>query len=91
MQSKDPRFPSKLLTRRVPFFLVFCFNKETAKYKGKKGTIGVPRNSVGMTSYILIWCRNRAVVRNVMWNHDQSSVGTCVWDRLTTEANMSLS
>ena len=28
---------------RVPFFVMFSFNKETPKSKGKKGTTGVPR------------------------------------------------
>ena len=37
------RFPNRPLIIRVPFFLLISFNKETPKYKGKKGTIGVPR------------------------------------------------
>ena len=28
---------------RVPFCLIFSFDKETPKYKGNKGTTGVPR------------------------------------------------
>ena len=36
------RFPSSQLIMRVPFFLLFSFNKETPKSKGQKGTTGVP-------------------------------------------------
>ena len=35
--------PPNPLIIRVPFFLLFSFNKETPKYKGHKGTTGVPR------------------------------------------------
>ena len=36
------RFPSNPLMIRVPFFLLFNLNKETPKWKGQKGTTGVP-------------------------------------------------
>ena len=32
------RFPTTPLTERVPFFLMFSFNKETPQYKENKGT-----------------------------------------------------
>ena len=35
-------FPSKPIKVRAPFFLIFSFNKETLKSKGKRGTTGVP-------------------------------------------------
>ena len=34
--------PSNLLMIRVPFFLLFSLNQETAPKKSKKGTTGVP-------------------------------------------------
>ena len=39
------RFSSKPYIIRVPFFLLSCFNKDTPKQKGEKGTTGVPRQS----------------------------------------------
>ena len=36
-------FPSGPLIIRVPFFLLFGFNKGTRKKKGQKGTTGEPR------------------------------------------------
>ena len=37
------RFPSSPLMIRVPFFLLFDFNKGTQKEKRVKGTTGAPR------------------------------------------------
>ena len=42
------RFPSSPLTIRVPFFLLFGFNKGPQKEKGQKGTTGEP--STGKSS-----------------------------------------
>ena len=36
------KFLSSPFIIRVPFFLLFCFNKETPKWKGQKGTIQEP-------------------------------------------------
>ena len=36
------RFPSSPVILRVPFFLLFGFNKGTLKEKGQKGTTGEP-------------------------------------------------
>ena len=43
-----PRFPSSPLIIRVPFFLLFGFNKGTQKEKGYKGTTGEPRFYMGL-------------------------------------------
>ena len=43
-----PRFPINLV--RVPFILMFSFNKEPPKQKGEKGTAGVPRPSASQKS-----------------------------------------
>ena len=50
----ESRFPSNPLIIRVPFFLLFNFNKETPKEKGQKGTTGVPRNSWGRPMRIIV-------------------------------------
>ena len=44
------RFPSNPLIIRVAFFLMVSCYKETPKYKGKKGTTGVP--SLGTQGYL---------------------------------------
>ena len=43
--SSESRFPSSPLIIRVPFFLLFGFNKGTQKEKGQKGTTGEPRSA----------------------------------------------
>ena len=40
--ASQTRFPSSPLIIRVPFFLLFGFNKGTQKEKGQKGTTGEP-------------------------------------------------
>ena len=44
------RFPSNPLTIRVPFSLIFGFNKGTPNLKGQKGTTGAPRDLLAQRS-----------------------------------------
>ena len=41
------RFPNRPFMIRVPFFLLFGFNRRTPKYKGQKGSTQEPREGSG--------------------------------------------
>ena len=48
---------------RVPFFLLFCFNKETPKQKGQKGTTQEP--SLVLVLELWEFCKFTALIKAV--------------------------
>ena len=76
------RFPSSPLIIRVPFFLLFGFNKGTQKEKGQKGTTGEPSIcilSIHRCSLICFCARLCGITRGPMPRPcDRSS---CLWNK----------
>ena len=61
------RFPSSPLIIRVPFFLLFGFNKGAQKEKGQKGTTGGP----SILGHMEPWGRS-VTVEGTSWGSYQS-------------------
>ena len=90
--ASQTRFPSSPLIIRVPFFLLFGFNKGTQKEKGQKGTTGEPSKeaqamAAALQSQVVPTCvalNSFACEKWAAWRQTEM-----VWCRQRTPANCS--